>query len=440
MKVLVIGYYHRKNLGDDVFEKVFSDYLESRKYVPVIKNIDELSKIPEDVSCIIFGGGDLINTYFINKLNRLLDKSDNKKLPIYAIGIGIPYPSTIKEGYLDRFDYIATRSNQDEHLLQPIYGARSTYSPDLSLLLPKDSSSHNFPILNPKSKKIGIFLSRTLYTHKNPLAYETIYEQLSSFFQNLLEKNTHSCCSRNIPEYELYLVPFCTEDKDKHDDRVINSHIYDRLSEFENLHLMNSEISVENVRAFFDFFDYTICTRFHAHMFSLISETPFLSIYTTKKVENILIENKHQEYAIKMEIDSEQYYPTSVDSSLCIERFHKLEQDYQLVKNKLKKSHTKYENEITSFLNKIDNLLIDLPIHPPNHIKYLISDTIQKIIDVLMSHESLYIYNLHVDDLIYGKGMIKRHFGELDEKDVVSLISYFTTGKKDSSYNYGLEQ
>lgn len=456
MKVLVIGYYHRKNLGDDVFEKVFSDYLESRKYTPVIKNIDDLSCIPEDVSCILFGGGDLINTYFVNKLNRIIAKSNiNRRLPIYAIGIGIPYPSTIKEGYLDRFDYIATRSNQDEHLLDPVYGKRSTYSPDLSLLLPKNCSKHNFPSIHSKSKKIGIFLARTLYSVKNPSVYETILENLSTFFQYLLNKNI-SCCYDNIPEYELYLVPFCTEDKDKHDDRIINQHIFDKLSNFENsakpnskflssnnfknLHLMNSEISVENVRAFFDFFDYTICTRFHAHMFSLISETPFLSIYTTKKVENILIENEHQDYAIKMEIDPEQYYPTFVDSRLCIERFEKLKDDTQLVKNKLEKAHLKYEREVHQFLNKIDNLLFDLPIHPPNHIPYLISDTIQKIIDVLISHESLYIYNLHTDDLIYGKGMIKRHFGELNKKNVVSVISYFTTGKKESPYNYGLEQ
>ena len=65
MHVLVIGYYFRNNLGDDVFARVISEYLLSRNCIPIVKNIDDLVIIPEDISCVIFGGGDLINDYFI---------------------------------------------------------------------------------------------------------------------------------------------------------------------------------------------------------------------------------------------------------------------------------------------------------------------------------------------------------------------------------------
>ena len=45
LKVLVIGYYHRKNLGDDVFEHVFINYFQKKwpKSVYNIVNIDAVS-------------------------------------------------------------------------------------------------------------------------------------------------------------------------------------------------------------------------------------------------------------------------------------------------------------------------------------------------------------------------------------------------------------
>ena len=92
-KILVIGYYHRKNLGDDVFEHVLTNYFETRWKSNQSKNpnysfcsIDDLKEIPNDTSAVIFGGGDLVNDYFFNKIDRFIK---NKTCPWYAISIGL---------------------------------------------------------------------------------------------------------------------------------------------------------------------------------------------------------------------------------------------------------------------------------------------------------------------------------------------------------------
>lgn len=45
----------------------------------------------------------MINDYFMEKLQPLMK---NRTCPMYAVGIGFPYPQLIDQGYLDGFDYI----------------------------------------------------------------------------------------------------------------------------------------------------------------------------------------------------------------------------------------------------------------------------------------------------------------------------------------------
>ena len=104
-KILVVGYYYRHNLGDDVFEHVLTKYFQNNweTYEYRFVTIDDLHKIPKNTALVIFGGGDLVNDYFIHKIDKFIK---NKTCPWYAVSIGIPYPKLINDGYLDRFDYI----------------------------------------------------------------------------------------------------------------------------------------------------------------------------------------------------------------------------------------------------------------------------------------------------------------------------------------------
>ena len=138
---------------------------------------------------------------------------------------------------------------------------------------------------------MGIFLSRTLYNINDVGSYNSICNSLEKFFRTLLLRQKKVFGHKElVPEYELYLFPFCTEDRDEHDDRIINLHIYERLKSFSNIHLYNNKIEIDQILPLFKKFNSTICTRFHAHIFSIMADIPFLSISTTKKVSNIIDE------------------------------------------------------------------------------------------------------------------------------------------------------
>lgn len=462
MQVLVLGYYGRKNLGDDVFEYIFTKYLKKRNLIPLVKNIDEIDCIPSNIGCVIFGGGDVINEAYINKIKYLIANSpiyNEKQIPVYALSVGIPYPHLIGKGYLDIFDYIVSRSKNDKIVMKERYNispfspySRYSYAPDFSFLLSKFNKvkSKIKNTVKEPTKKIGIFLSQTIYNSKEPEAYDLICKSLVEFFTILLSKERKVFRFRTglmkIPEYELHLYPSCTEDKDLHDDRIINKKIYMSLKHFENIKIHEDRIPIDEILDLFSSFDYTICTRFHAHLFSIMAEIPFLSISTSTKVENILNETRNTNLHVKMKTNPYSYCPLSLDVSDCLNKFKYMEDHYSMIKTSLEESHKVYTDKINKFTNKLDNLLFETPVYFPNHLNsltYTKSNSIAETLSLHYTEDNYYLTdNKEEDELIdiilYKKGTILKYFEFVPKINIVQFISYTLTGNKDSVYNYGL--
>jgi len=478
-KILVVGYYHRKNLGDDVFEHVLTNYFQDR-WPNTIYNfitVDDLKAIPLDTTAVIFGGGDLVNDYFFCKIEPFLA---HKTCPWYAISIGIPYPKLVENGYLDRFDYIIHRNQEDKIMMSELYNDRANWYPDISFLLPK-YHNNNDTIEFPQQKyhyrkKIGIFLSRSIYHLKDPEAYNRILNNLGKFLSDIATKHygigIPGWGRIKLPEYELYLMPFCTDNKNNHDDRLINKDLYDKImdyGEMDNVYLLDEEIHIDKIIPIFNSFYMTICTRFHAHMFSLLTQTPVLSIYTTRKVENLISEMNAEVYAYKMETDPYEYYPINIDTEILKDKFDLIESEYDDYRDKMKNLHDRYSVESNNFLTKLDNLLfysprsvlkdeIDLRSRScANRIANKLniireSNDDNSIFDMIstINNKLVYIINQNhntnndiTHELIHSDGVILKYFGDIGietKTQIVDLISYELTGERNSDYHYGLSK
>ena len=134
MSILFLGYFNKNNLGDDVYQYLWNNYLnlislkhwinELKKYKIVVWNPNDIKSIPNDTKIIIWGGGDIVNTYFFEEFNKLLYKNidfKNGKIFIYILSFGITYNSNIDIGLLDYCDFFITRSNNDLNIIQQRY-------------------------------------------------------------------------------------------------------------------------------------------------------------------------------------------------------------------------------------------------------------------------------------------------------------------------------
>ena len=464
-KFVVLGYYHRDNLGDDMFEHIFNEYFQ--RFWPdaeyIIANTHEITRLPEGTTAVIFGGGGIIGDYFVNKLKKIMkDTPNSKHIPIYGIGIGIPYRSVIEKGYLDNLDYIVHRCKTDQEELLERYGKnRVSWFPDISYLLTKYHPENKsiIPTLEPefqqiykgKTKKIGVFLTRTIFNVDNVNSYQKIVGQISNFLIGLAEEKRSTCSScisiANRPKYDIYLFPFCDTPKLTQDDRIINRDVYEKINEFDqfdNVHLITKKPTMEQLLTVFGGFYATVCSRFHAHMFSLMTHTPVLSVFTTRKVHNILEEFNLLNYGIKMETNEDEV-PISVNTESMKYKWKLLTDNYCHYRKDLEVMNVCYREHIKEFETLLTNLLFYKFRGPTD--SYLSLQSCEKsneIADKIICKFKLNTLNETVKKDIRNKtGTLHTIFqsgGKGTIEKIADIISYSLTGVRKSIYHWGLTE
>ncbi|ATZ80352.1 putative WcaK-like polysaccharide pyruvyl transferase [Bodo saltans virus] len=279
MNIQILGYYGERNFGDDMFEYIFRKIFSKHKVH--IANPNNLSNLQNNIDILICGGGDIIQDYFMKKIAMLKknwEKTHGKKLPTYAISIGLSYPDQlIKDNvhYLDIFDYFIVRNKHDCELLKKRYGEKYVkYLPDITFLIP--------PLLKyvPNRKnKIGFFLARTICN--NQQVYNKFISEISNIVANL------------STVYDIDLVSCDRGITSNNNDSIINDNILSIIKHKNCDKKINiiSGIGSEAICKLFYEYEFTICMRFHSVVFSYITNTPFIAIPITKKVTYFLDDN-----------------------------------------------------------------------------------------------------------------------------------------------------
>ena len=477
-KILILGYYNRNNLGDDVFEYIFDQFLKQKiqqfqqfdiQYT--IRNLDNVETVPPDTDLILFGGGDLINDYFIHKLNII---NSPKVCPTYAVGIGIPYPKLIDEHYLDPFDVIIHRNKHDHTKLRDMYGEhRVKHFPDLSMLLPryqpnetpeglKLSPTHSY-LPEPaeyQQKRIGVCLARSIYSPKDPSKYRSIIENLATFFLRVatIEKKKQpffKCLGENETqyEYEIVFIPFCTDENSNQNDNLINEDVYTLIQQFQrcyNVKLVTKRLEITQITNVFTSFDLTVCTRFHSHVFSAMCNVPMLSVYSSRKVDNFLEELNLTEYAYQMDIDPEGMYPIKLNNEKLMKKFNHLINNY----NKVVKDLENYNNLNVEKLDTLDTTLQNLIYYPiyhylPQKIHALGKSKSSNIIDAIVKYFNINdnSTNISIDEIVMNDGGVERLIKNagIAENDttkytLANIMSFILTKNKVTEYNYGISE
>ena len=330
-KILHVGYFNKYNAGDDVFMLIFK-YLNKKNNAYKSHYIDK----GYDYKTLMLGGGDVINNYFCDKINY------NIKNKI-AYGVGIPYLNLMH--LLNNFNKIILRSPNDYDDVINMTNITNNnivvkHQPDISWMVldyykPKKIFGNN-------KTRIGFALPRTYHNSSCTNEYISLVYELYNFIKLLIENE----------DVIVYLIPFCINLGQNEDDNILNNQLFDLLiinSEIETEYiddikfvksnnvikcsLMDNLKDCNYVYKLFNIInsmDLMICGRYHAHQFSAICNTSFISLSCSRKCEELMKEWDMSEYHYKFETNN-LIIPINLNSCDLFEWFKEID------KKKLKK-------------------------------------------------------------------------------------------------------
>lgn len=307
IKILVIGFYDRLNIGDDTYKDVIPIIFKNSNVSICFKCMDDITNIPSDISIVICGGGDIINDYFMKKTVKLLQNFIGK---VYALSVGIPYNSGAH--YLNIFDHVFVRSVTDFNLASSVIGSKNvSYLIDIAtLLLPKiiDKPISIFNCFLPKKTKIAICLAQPcFYNNNNKLSL------LNSFINSIIK-----FYNRNYNNIEIHLIAFNQYNQNEAEcDYFINDTI-EKLLLNNGIYCKNHKNikkPIDMLNFFKNEIDIAICMRYHSVIFSLMTKKRFIPLYVSQKINNLLKDINYDENFIHEMPASQNYQPISIDEN-----------------------------------------------------------------------------------------------------------------------------
>lgn len=435
--VIIIGYYDHNNLGDEQYKNSFNYYIKNiLKYN--CDNCDNIQityidcdKLPEykefisDDDIIIVGGGDVLNDYFLDTIIKFFN---HRKNTLHAISVGIPYLNIISSNKLHIFNTIFIRTRQDVDLLKRVYkNINIEYIPDISFYLIKDFKKTDLKLIkNIPNKKIAIALSRSIYNKNYRNEYALIIKQFAIFVKFLISSN-----------YHVIFVPFnLNKYNSNENDTIIHNDIYNTILDMNilNKEIINNNITniqyqlTENdIMNIFLECEIVIPMRYHACLFSLYTKTPFLPIYSTRKIQNLL-KDISWTYGYRLTLN-EYDVPIDINLNVLIYRFKNLIDDYTNACDHIQQILNDFEtyNQTYLSLNTTNSKSIILINQ---------NTTINKIIDI----------KNHIDSfLLQNYNFSINHLYKIQDDDlqniIIQMVSYYlTNGNMNSEYNYGLKE
>ncbi len=390
--ILCTGFYNRSNLGDDIFEIIFESILKKLNSEYIIKSLDDIQTISSDIDTIILGGGEILNSYFLQKLQKLCVNFNGK---IIAYSCELPKGNIINE--INLIDYFIMRNPNDVIRLKQHFNLSNDkpnpyieYLPDLVCSLKsldseyyiknieKQLTQQNQPIKESTNKVITVCLARSIF--KDNTHYDFYLKKITLFLKYI-----------NYLGWEIVLLPFNTSKSITESDLLLNLDI-EKLCKVNNFSVTNiipnntwsEHEKLNNVLSIIKSSDIVLCSRYHAHILGIVCEKPILSICHTKKAKDQMFSFGLEKWICEPLLDLTNK-PIDFDVELAITIFNDLVQNYSKVLKSIKS--LKFLT-IDQHKNKLENLLkLNKRTQPPFYVDNLFCDdlinkTIRHVLDV----------------------------------------------------------
>lgn len=432
MNILVTGYYYKQNTGDDLLlqyaQSIFTSKHTSHPATTTIHTRiistdalpfdkpDVITELVKWTDRVVLFGGEVINTYFLDRLIRLKYIALNthrKNILFYAFGVSCNADVQEITSHIDLFEYVVFRNRKDYHAFLPrLTDERCAVLPDpvfgiCRKTLTGSSCIHrgidcirdirdkvSSTCLRRRSFHIGLFLSQTC---KQDEFIEAIVR--------LIVK-----CVRQY-RAKVSLFTMCNSESPTENDRVINKNVVDNLKDHltpKDLRKVTVYDSPSDIFRHIESLDVAICWRFHAHVFCIQHAIPFISLSTTPKVKTLLTDNHlaHLSYADNLaELDND-------GLEFILRESPTLQQQLNTIWKQLHAQAKRYKKDWYSILSMPSRDLIRTPVTDVVSVKPVILTHIQEL--------------------------YRRYSREGDHEYNATVLLFLITGKLKTPYHWGL--
>lgn len=272
MNINICGWFNRKNVGDESFKIAFDKMFENTDHK--ITYVTPPTICSPNADLIILGGGAVVAPYYMECLPP--------NVPKVAFGVDLGYES--ESQLLKGFSSVHVRHATDVPLIKQSVACPVESIPDLAYVIkPSGADVLSRFLKRGKKKVLGVMLT----DYVNPAIDRPIADfrkRADSFITNLTPKLVDMYQSG---KWDILMIPCSTGGHG--DDRRINLDIGSQMED-QPIQIMETLSPQETVDLIAQC-DLTICMKFHAHIFSIIAGTPFLSIPFARKVKLMLKEN-----------------------------------------------------------------------------------------------------------------------------------------------------
>lgn len=291
-RLLATGFYDRGNLGDTcyplVLRRVFGSDIEC-------VCTDDLRGIPEGTEAVIVGGGDVVNPFFMDKVAQLLQGFAG---PAYLLSIGIPFAGG-DLGYLAMFDHVFVRTAADYKLASTVLPSSDlTCYRDMAWSLPRTverpvRSAQRLPC-------VAVALAQPYFANN---AHGAVLKDAVVELVTALAKTSS----------EVLLLAFNTRLPAVNEcDILLNREICARAG-MDNVRSVEDVTDPEAMLQLYDRVDLLIAMRLHSIIFAAMKHLPFVCMYTTRKVGNLLEDLGAAEWGVQLPLDA-RCKPTTIDA------------------------------------------------------------------------------------------------------------------------------
>jgi hypothetical protein len=453
--IVILGFYHRNNLGDDCFEDAFRHVFKNLEQFKLrFINTDDIKVLPKGTDVVICGGGDIVNEYFYSKIAVILEMSPWFTGPVYSISVGIPHHDVVERGILDCCDYTCLRFKEDVSVCAKRYGNENvSYLPDITCVLDFDKIEPR-PRVETSKLRIAVFLARPICHNVDN------YMEMCREIATSLDHMANDGC-------EIVLASFNTDEFNKReDDRVINRHVFSYVEKKSNITVTEERFNFETIQSFIKTFDLCICMRYHAHVFSLMNGVPLIALNCANKVGKLLRDTGYPQelvYNIEKSKDPEVNYPDMILSKeilRCYQNFRgkstSVRENITNIKRSIIQECGGYRQLVSNLLqnNKKRKLSLEFNpkrrLTPPHFIKQgemeqaklnLLNHLIKEICPSFSPEEIKNICQQIISGNLKFYDLVDENHNDEHLADMLAkFYCYFVTGSFTPPYHYGIKQ